>query len=204
MRCVRKIALAFGCALTVLLAIPHISSASQDTVRIGDASPAVIDAWRKLDVVAQKTGKRSLSVVDIARLYQPIVSDIYESQAREEVYLGALSLYTNERGEVGLRLLLNLMYQANQGSVLHVEFVEGLDGLLVAYFKHNIRALISVWNDKHQLMREKIADAYTDFIDPFGPGELKQYRDGHSDFRLLSQLIEQSQVQGPQKAVTGR
>ncbi len=153
----------------------------------------VISVWTKLDKIARHVGNRSLNSAEIGKLYQPLLRDAHAGEAAQNSFLHAVALYTSGQNEVELRMLLDLIYEADQERDVDVELLEAATSLIVQYFKYSPRVVTNVLRDKNQLMRERLAYAYTMFVASFNDEDLEKYRQGNEDFRQLSLLIEKSQ-----------
>ncbi len=155
--------------------------------------PEVINAWERLDGIAQQGGNRALSPPEIKKLYGPLMKDLYFSEQYGGVLGPALTLYTASGSETELRMLLNIAYLSGQAKALPGGFSDGLlDRIANTYFKYHPRAVLNVWMDPAQVAREEIGSAYSTFVSPLGGGALEQYKRTHEDFRALANEIEKN------------
>lgn len=152
----------------------------------------VVNVWYALDGISKKAGRRSLSPKEISDLYKPLLHDIDVNRPVDQShFVRGVALYVNGKGEVELRMLLDMLYQADLAKNLNVELMDELTARLIPYFESNPQAVINVLNDRTQVKRDSLADAYYTFIDPFGGEQgLEIYTRKHPAFRRISVLVE--------------
>ena len=130
----------------------------------------IYDGYIMLSEIERKISSHPLTPAEIQQYFKPFFTLTFNYKGRDErTFWYAISLKTTKLDENGLRLLLYLAYYASHfmGST-NAELLEGLRDMVVPFIEHQKQAVITVLNDKSQVVRENIVSAYYLYIDQFG------------------------------------
>lgn len=155
------------------------------------ADSNVIKIYGLLDKIVTDVGVRPLSADEIKKIYQPLLKFLTNGTPGENAaFEDAVALSVDGKGEAQLRMALDLFYFLDSQPVGYVDPQESLLARFIFFFGSNPKAVMRVWNDKKQVERDQLADAYDTFVGQFDDEDLRKYKQKHPDFAKASSLIE--------------
>jgi len=130
----------------------------------------VYDAYLMLSEIEKKVAGRYLTPDEIQEYFNPFFDLTFNYKIKDEkVFWYTAKLKTSKLDEFSLRLLLYLAYYADRFmDTTNAELLEGLRDMVVPFIEHQSQVVLTVLNDKNQVMRGNIVSAYYLFVDQFG------------------------------------
>ncbi len=146
---------------------------------------AMLDGEANVNARSEQQVKETVGILFDKYMTDSLNYEIYTLFSKE------IHKRSNDMSEKGLRLLLDVSYYHDHFSnIAFAEISEGWRDGVIPYIKKETKLVVSVFQDKNQLNRQLIFDAFYQFVDPFGvdaEGNIndERFSDKHKKLQLL-------------------
>ncbi len=127
-------------------------------------------AYSQLAVV-EKGAAGAIRAAEIKKVYSQFFATTYQTQrpqGAKPIFWEAIRLRVSHRDERALRILLDLLFFAQDGVArIDAELLEGLKAMIIPFLQKEPRIVLRVLQDSGQVSREGIANAYNNLVSNF-------------------------------------
>lgn len=147
-------------------------------------------------------GASAIRAEEIGKEYREFFTTTYQTerpQGAKPVFWEAVRLRVSHRDERALRMLLDLMFFAQEGkTTIDAELLGGLRSMIVPFLQKEPKIVLRILRDSAQVSREAVAGAYSNLITNFAydPNSGKITDPGYTeDLQEIGKLIKDLKLQ---------